>query len=108
MRMRSQVVRMRSFSIMRMRSFSIMRMRIIWLRMRIIDPQEIFENLRKFCHKTEFISARPNHQNVKKIRKFFLVKIIVSKVYQGVQLPNYILTYVKIPNWRESWHYNLT
>ena len=82
MRMRSQVVRMRSFSIMRMRITSLLelRMRIIWLRMRIIDLEEIFENLRKIWHKTEFISARPNHQNVKKIRKFFLVKINVSKV----------------------------
>ena len=34
----------------------------------------------KIGQKTEFMSARPDHQNVKKIRKFFLVKIIVSKV----------------------------
>ena len=55
-------------------------MRTIWLRMRIIDLEEFFDNFRKIGQKTEFIPARPDHQNAKKIRKFFLVKIIVSKV----------------------------
>ena len=75
MRMRSQVMRMRSSSNMRMRITSLLELRI-----RIINLEEIFDNLKKIGQKTEFIPARPDHQNVKKIRKFFLVKIIVSKV----------------------------
>ena len=73
---------MRSSSNMRMRITLLLqlRKRITWLRMRIINLEEIFDNLQKFGHKTEFLPARPDHQNVKKIRKFFLVKIIVSKV----------------------------
>ena len=82
MRMRCQVLRMRCSSNMRMRITLYLerRMRITWVRMRIINLEEIFDNLPKIGHKTEFIPARPDHQNVKKIRKFFLVKIIVSKL----------------------------
>ena len=82
MRMRSQVVRMRSSSNMRMGIALLpeLRMRITWLLMCIVNLEEIFDNLQKIGQKTEFIPARPDHQNVKKIRKFFLVKIIVSKV----------------------------
>ena len=38
----------------------------------IIDLEEIFDNLRKTCQKTEFIPARPDHQNVEKNQKIFL------------------------------------
>ena len=73
---------MRGSSNMRMRITLLLRlrMRITWLRMRIINLEEIFDNLQKFGQKTEFIPARPDHQNVKKIKKVFSVKIIVSKV----------------------------
>ena len=70
MRMSSQVVRMRSVQRITL---------LLELRMRIIDLEEFFENSREIGQETEFIPARPDHQNVKKIRKFFLVKIIVSK-----------------------------
>ena len=77
MRMRSQVLRMRIIS----QASSNMRITLLpELRMRIVNLEEIFENLQKIGQKAEFISARPDHQNVKKIRKFFLAKIIVSKV----------------------------
>ena len=82
MPMRNQVERMRSSSNMLMRITLLLelRMRIIWLLMRIINLDEIFDNLQKIGLKTEFIPARSDYQNVKKIRKIFLVKIIVSKV----------------------------
>ena len=67
MRMHSQVVRMRSSSNMRMRITLLLK-----LRMRIINLEEIFDNLRKIGQKTEFIPARPDHQNVKKNQKIFL------------------------------------
>ena len=47
-------------------------MRITWLRMRIVNLEEIFDNLEKIGQKTEFIPARPDHQNVKKNQKIFL------------------------------------
>ena len=53
---------------------------LLELRMRIIDIEELFENSCEIGQRTEFIPARPDHQNVKKVRKFFLVKIIVSKI----------------------------
>ena len=61
MRMRSQVVHMCSSSNMRMRITLMLE-----LRMRSINLEEIFDNLRKIGQKTEFIFARPNHQIVKK------------------------------------------
>ena len=67
MRMRSQVVHMCSSSNMRMRITLMLE-----LRMRNINLEEIFDNLRKIGQKTEFIFARPDHQNVKKNPKIFL------------------------------------
>ena len=60
-------MRMRSSSNIRMRIALLLelRMRITWLRMCIINLDEIFDNLRKIGQKTEFIPARPHHQNVK-------------------------------------------
>ena len=40
--------------------------------MRITNLQELFENLKNFLKKTEFIPARPDHQNVKNNQKIFL------------------------------------
>ena len=68
MRMRSQVLRMRIIS----QASSNMRITLLpELRMRIVNLEEIFENLQKIGQKTEFISARPDHQNVKKNQKNF-------------------------------------
>ena len=67
MRMRSQVVRMCSSSNMRMRITLLLE-----LRMRNINLEEIFDNLQKIGQKTEFLPARPDHQNVKKNQKIFL------------------------------------
>ena len=72
--MRIQVVRMRSSNNMRMRItlLSELRMRITLLRMRIVNLEEIFDNLQKIGQKSEFLPARPDHQNVKKNQKIFL------------------------------------
>ena len=76
-----------------------MRMRTTWLRMRIINLEELFWKFgAKLAKKTEFIPARPDHQNVKKIRKFFLVKIIVSKVTLSFSYLT-LLIYNKFQNW---------
>ena len=40
--------------------------------MRIINLEKIFDNLQKIVRKTEFIPARPDHQNVKKNQKIVL------------------------------------
>ena len=99
MRMRSQVVRMRSSSNMRMRITLSpeLRMRITRLHMRIVNLEEIFDNLRRIGQKTEFITARPDHQNVKKIRKPFSVKIIVSKVTKPF---SYLIIFQITPRFR--------
>ena len=58
-------------------AFKALRMRItllLELRMRVINVEKLFQNFGwiEIGQKTEFIPARPGHQNVKKIRKFFL------------------------------------
>ena len=85
---------------MRMRILLKLRMRSTWLRMPIINLVELFEHLRQNGKKTEFIPARPDHQNVKKKQKifpsekfkFFLLKNLTSCF--GIET--------------ESWHYILT
>ena len=78
MRMRGYAMRSSSNKVMRMRSvlgitlLLELRMRTTSLRMRIIDLEEFFENSREIGQKTEFIPARPDHQNVKKNQKIFL------------------------------------
>ena len=68
--------------------------------MRIINLEEIFDNLKKIGQKTEFIPARPDYQNVKKIRKFFLVKIIVSKVTKPF---SYLIMFQLTSRFRIEW-----
>ena len=86
-----------------------LRMCITKLRMRITNLQELFWKFgAKLAKKTEFIPARPDHQIVKKSENFSYSENHSQYSHLAGQLPNYILTYIKIQNWTESWHYILT